>query len=323
MNILVTGAAGFIGFHMARSLLADGHAVIGVDNFSDYYSVRLKRDRHALLEKQPGYRGVEMDLCDAHGFLGLLKENRVEIVCHLAAQPGVRYSVDHPFVYQKANLDAFLSVLEGCRHAGVRRLVYASSSSVYGGNTKLPFSEDDPVDSPISLYAATKKANELMAHSYTHLYGLQTIGLRFFTVYGPWGRPDMAVWLFTDAMVNDRPIKVFNHGRMERDFTFVSDIVQGVKAALFKDGLAPYELMNLGNHRSEKLLRMIELLSKALGKEPRIEFLPIQAGDVTATFADIERARARLGFEPATPIDKGIPEFANWYLDYHGLPRRR
>ncbi len=322
MNILVTGAAGFIGFHAVRSLLADGHAVTGVDNFSDYYSVRLKRDRHARLEGQPGYHGVEMDLCDAPGVLALLDAHRIERVCHLAAQPGVRYSVDHPFVYQKANLDAFLSVLEGCRHAGVHRLVYASSSSVYGGNTKLPFSEDDPVDSPISLYAATKKANELMAHAYTHLHGLQTVGLRFFTVYGPWGRPDMAVWLFTEAMVNGRPIKVFNHGRMERDFTFVSDIVLGIKAALFKDGLAPYEVMNLGNHRSEKLLHMIGLLSKALGKEPKMEFLPIQDGDVPATFADIERARAKLGFEPATPIEKGIPEFANWYLDYHGLRRR-
>ncbi len=322
MNILVTGAAGFIGFHAVRSLLADGHAVTGVDNFSDYYSVRLKRDRHAQLEGQPGYHGVELDLCDAPGVLALLDAHRIERVCHLAAQPGVRYSVDHPFVYQKANLDAFLSVLEGCRHAGVHRLVYASSSSVYGGNTKLPFSEDDPVDSPISLYAATKKANELMAHAYTHLHGLQTVGLRFFTVYGPWGRPDMAVWLFTEAMVNGRPIKVFNHGRMERDFTFVSDIVLGIKAALFKDGLAPYEVMNLGNHRSEKLLHMIGLLSKALGKEPKMEFLPIQDGDVPATFADIERARAKLGFEPATPIEKGIPEFANWYLDYHGLRRR-
>ncbi|NLE67674.1 MAG: NAD-dependent epimerase/dehydratase family protein, partial [Lentisphaerae bacterium] len=309
-------------FHAVRSLLADGHAVTGVDNFSDYYSVRLKRDRHAQLEGQPGYHGVELDLCDAPGVLALLDAHRIERVCHLAAQPGVRYSVDHPFVYQKANLDAFLSVLEGCRHAGVHRLVYASSSSVYGGNTKLPFSEDDPVDSPISLYAATKKANELMAHAYTHLHGLQTVGLRFFTVYGPWGRPDMAVWLFTEAMVNGRPIKVFNHGRMERDFTFVSDIVLGIKAALFKDGLAPYEVMNLGNHRSEKLLHMIGLLSKALGKEPKMEFLPIQDGDVPATFADIERARAKLGFEPATPIEKGIPEFANWYLDYHGLRRR-
>lgn len=321
MNILVTGAAGFIGFHTVRSLLADGHVVTGVDNFNDYYSVRLKRDRNSRLETQAGYHGVEMDLCDTQGFLALLRAYRIEVVCHLAAQAGVRYSIDHPFVYQKANLDAFLGVLEGCRNAGVRRLVYASSSSVYGGNTKLPFSETDPVDSPISLYAATKKANELMAHAYTHLYGLQTVGLRFFTVYGPWGRPDMAMWLFTDAMLNDRAIKVFNHGKMERDFTFVTDIVQGLKASLFKDALAPYEVMNLGNHRSENLLHMIGLLGKALGKEPRMEFLPMQDGDVPATYADIELARTKLGFEPVTPIEKGIPEFVEWYLDYHGFSR--
>lgn len=318
MTTLITGTAGFIGFHLARTLLEDGQTVVGLDNFNDYYSVRLKRERHALLERFPRYRGVEMDLCDLPRLRDLVAETRPAAVCNLAAQAGVRYSLDHPFVYEKSNLEGFLNVLEVCRHAKPRpRLVYASSSSVYGGNTKLPFSEDDRVDTPISLYAATKKANELMAHAYSHLYGMQTIGLRFFTVYGPWGRPDMAMWLFTDAMLAGRPIQVFNHGNMRRDFTYVDDIVAGLRGALTADGLDPYEIFNLGNHRSENLMEMINILGQTLGVEPTMTMLPMQAGDVPATYADTDRARRKLGFEPATPIGVGIPRFVEWYREYH------
>jgi len=320
MTTLITGTAGFIGFHLARALLEDGQTVVGLDNFNDYYAVRLKRARHALLERYPRYRGVEMDLCDLPRLRDLVAETRPDAVCNLAAQAGVRYSLDHPFVYEKSNLEGFLNVLEVCRHATPRpRLVYASSSSVYGGNTKLPFSESDRVDTPISLYAATKKANELMAHAYSHLYGLQTVGLRFFTVYGPWGRPDMAMWLFTDAMLAGRPIQVFNHGDMRRDFTYVDDIVAGLRGALTADGLDRYEIFNLGNHRSENLMEMIGVLGRTLGVEPKMEMLPMQAGDVPATYADTERARHKLGFEPTTPISVGIPRFVEWYRQYHGV----
>jgi len=318
MNILVTGAAGFIGFHMANKLLDLGHTVVGLDNFNDYYSVRLKRDRHAILEKRPGYAGVEADLCDYDRLTALFRKNAFDRVCHLAAQAGVRYSLTHPFVYQKANLEGFLNVLEVCRHAKIARLVYASSSSVYGGNTKLPFSESDPVDHPVSLYAATKKANELMAHTYTHLYGLRTVGLRFFTVYGPWGRPDMAMWLFAEAMLAGKPIQVFNNGQMRRDFTYVDDIVQGVVGSLFSEKLEPYEVLNIGNHRSENLLDMIGILGQALGVTPKMEFLPLQPGDVPATYADISQIRAKCGYEPTTPISLGIPKFAEWFRRYHG-----
>jgi len=316
MKILVTGTAGFIGSHLARALLADGHEVVGIDNFNDYYDVQLKRDRHAALDALDGYTGIEADLCDLDRLRAAFAEHRFDRVCHLAAQAGVRYSLTHPFVYQKANIEAFLNVLEVCRHADTPRLVYASSSSVYGGNTKLPFSESDPVDTPVSLYAATKKANELMAHTYTHLYGLPTVGLRFFTVYGPWGRPDMAMWLFTEAMLRGEPIKVFNHGNMRRDFTFIDDIIAGVTAALLSDGLAPYEVLNLGNHRSENLMDMIRIIADSLGVEPRMNMLPMQPGDVPATFADIEQARRKLGYEPATPIAEGIPRFIDWYRQY-------
>lgn len=317
MKVFVTGTAGFIGSHLARSLLDEGHTVVGFDNFNDYYSVRLKRDRHALLAKHPRYTGVEGDLCDYPLLTRLFKEHRFEVVCNLAAQAGVRYSLTHPMAYEKANLEGFLSILEACRHGGTRRLVYASSSSVYGGNTKLPFSESDPVDRPVSLYAATKKANELMAHTYSHLFGLQTVGLRFFTVYGPWGRPDMALWLFTESMLAGRPIKVFNHGKMRRDFTYVDDIVSGVKASMFQPNLAPYEVLNLGNHNSENLMDMIGVLSKSLGVEPKTEFLPLQPGDVEATYADITQAQAKLGFSPTTSIAEGIPRFVSWYREYH------
>ncbi len=319
MNILVTGTAGFIGYHLARSLLHDGHQVVGLDNFNDYYDVQLKRDRHRELELLQGYTGVEADLCDLDTLRKLVQDHTIERVCHLAAQAGVRYSLDNPFAYQRSNLEGFLNILEVCRHHTMERLVYASSSSVYGGNTKLPFSENDPVDRPVSLYAATKKANELMAHTYTHLYGLPTIGLRFFTVYGPWGRPDMAIWLFTEAMLQGRAIKVFNHGKMQRDFTFIDDIVQGVRAALFKDGFAPWDVFNLGNHRSENLMDMIRVIGQALDVEPAMELLPMQPGDVPATYADIERAQKTLGYAPQTSIHVGIPRFIDWYKHYKGL----
>jgi len=319
VKILVTGTAGFIGYHLTRSLLADGHEVVGIDNFNDYYTVKLKRDRDARLREHDAFTGIEMDLADRAGMETLFESHAFSVVCHLAAQAGVRYSLTHPHAYQRANLEGFLNVLEACRHAHTPRLVYASSSSVYGGNTKLPFSESDPVDHPVSLYAATKKANELMAHTYTHLYGLQTVGLRFFTVYGPWGRPDMAMWLFTDAMLQGKPIKVFNHGSMQRDFTFVDDIVAGVRASLVAEGLEPYEVLNLGNHRSEKLMDMIQTIAKELGVEPQMEMLPMQPGDVPATYADVELAGKKLGYEPTTPISIGIPKFVQWFKSYHGI----
>ncbi len=320
MKIIVTGTAGFIGFHLARRLLAEGHEVVGIDNFNDYYSVKLKQDRHRLLEACPNYRLERMDLTEGDKLLALVRDWQPDVVCNLAAQAGVRYSLTNPHVYQKSNLEGFLNILEACRHGNPQpRLVYASSSSVYGGNTKLPFSEADRVDTPISLYAATKKANELMAHSYSHLFGLQTVGLRFFTVYGPWGRPDMAMWLFTESMLAGRAIKVFNHGNMQRDFTYVDDIVQGLYGAMFAPGLDPYEVFNLGNHRSENLMDMIRLLARTLGVEPKMELLPMQDGDVPATYADVAKAQAKLGFAPATPISVGIPAFVEWYRQYHGV----
>jgi UDP-glucuronate 4-epimerase len=318
MKILVTGSAGFIGSHAARSLLGEGHAVVGLDNFNDYYSVQLKRDRHATLTALKGYTGVEGDLCDYALLTDLFKRNKFDVVCHLAAQAGVRYSLVNPFAYQKSNLEGFLNILEACRHGGVRRLVYASSSSVYGGNRKLPFSESDPVDNPVSLYAATKKANELMACTYTHLYGLQTIGLRFFTVYGPWGRPDMAAWLFTEALLAGRSLPIFNHGNMRRDFTYVDDVIAGVTASLFEPKLDLYEIINLGNHHAENLMDMVKVLAASLGVQPKIELLPMQPGDVEATYADIARARTKLGFEPRISIEVGLPRFVEWYRRYHG-----
>ncbi|MBX3728771.1 MAG: GDP-mannose 4,6-dehydratase [Candidatus Sumerlaeia bacterium] len=319
MKILVTGTAGFIGFHLASALLDEGHEVVGLDNFNAYYAPVLKRSRHALLEGRAGFRPVELSLEDADGVLALMKAEKFDTVVNLAAQAGVRHSLTHPFDYVRCNLDGFLSILEGCRHAGVPRLVYASSSSVYGNNTKLPFSETDNVDHPISLYAASKKANELMAHTYTHLYGFQTIGLRFFTVYGPWGRPDMAMWLFADAILQGRPIKVFNHGDMHRDFTYVAEIVDGVKRCIFTGGLDPCEVFNLGNHRSEKLMDMIATLGRCMGRQPEMELLPMQPGDVPATYADIERARTKLGFEPRTTIEEGVARFIEWFLAHQDL----
>jgi len=322
--IFVTGTAGFIGYHLAGRLLADGCEVIGLDNFNDYYDVRLKRARHACLTERFSaagrFRFVEGDICDREGVARLFAEYRPDCVIHLAAQAGVRYSLKNPFAYQSSNLDGFLNMLECCRHAAVRpRLIYASSSSVYGGNTVLPFSEDQAVDHPVSLYAATKKANELMAHAYTHLYGLQTVGLRFFTVYGSWYRPDMAMYLFADAMTQGRPIKVFNHGEMRRDFTYIDDIVDGVVRCVSARNFGPYEIFNIGNNRPERLLDMIRLLAAEFRVTPKLELLPMQDGDVPATWANIDRLRAKTGYEPQTPLSAGIPQFAAWYREYYGL----
>jgi UDP-glucuronate 4-epimerase len=318
-SFLVTGSAGFIGFHVSQSLLNQGAKVIGLDNYNDYYSPVLKRDRDRELRQHPNFFSVEGDLADFASLTALFEEHRPQKICHLAAQAGVRYSLVNPFAYQKANLEGFLNLLELAKRYETERFVYASSSSVYGGLTEMPFSEEQRVDTPISLYAATKRADELMAHTYTHLFGLPTVGLRLFTVYGPWGRPDMAMWLFTEAMLADRPIKVFNYGNMERDFTYIDDVVQGIESALMAPGLDTYEIFNIGNHHPEPLLRVIALLEQELGVTAHQELLPIQPGDVPATFADIRRAQTKLDFSPTTPIDEGIPRFIRWYKAYHRL----
>lgn len=323
MRILVTGTAGFIGSYVAHALLDDGHEVIGLDNFNSYYSVELKEARHARLEKRQGYAGIRGELADSKLLSSTFKQHAVDRVCHLAAQAGVRYSLQNPAAYEESNLAGYLNILECCRQHNVPRLVYASSSSVYGGNEKVPFSESDPVDHPISLYAATKKANELMAHAYTHLYGFQTIGLRFFTVYGPWGRPDMAYWLFTDAMLRGNPIRVFNHGDMKRDFTYIDDVVQGVKASLVSDGLDQYEIFNLGNNQPELLMDMIRYLGEALDIEPQMEMLPMQPGDVPITYADIDRAADKLGYRPHTGLREGLQRFVSWYQPWAREATRR
>ena len=320
MEILITGYAGFIGFHASREFLRRGWKVVGIDNFCDYYNVKLKRDRAAKLNGQRGFSARELDICDLAGLQNVFAEESPDVVLNLAAQPGVRYSIDHPFVYQKTNLEGFLNILECCRHAAkVPKLVFASSSSVYGGNKKMPFEESDQVDTPVSLYAATKKANELMAHTYSHLYKMQTIGLRFFTVYGAWYRPDMALSLFADAMLHDRPIKVFNNGDMLRDFTFVDDIVNGIVRVVEAGNLPLYDVFNIGNHKSEKLLDVITVLAESLGVKPKMEMLPMQPGDVYATYASIEKLNKAVGYEPTTTIKDGIPVFAKWYREYHGL----
>ncbi len=316
MKVLVTGTAGFIGSYVAHALLDAGHEVVGVDNFNDYYPVALKEARHVRLEARTGYTGMRGDLDDYALMDSLFEQHTIDRVCHLAAQAGVRYSLQNPFAYEESNLAGHLNILECCRHHNVERLVYASSSSVYGGNEKVPFSENDPVDHPVSFYAATKKANELMAHAYTHLYGFQSIGLRFFTVYGPEGRPDMAYWLFSEAMLQGKAIKVFNHGDMKRDFTYIDDIVQGVLAALFADGLEPYEIFNLGNNQPELLMDMIRYLGDALGIEPEMEMLPMQPGDVPVTYADIDKAKTKLGYQPTTSLKDGLCRFVEWYRGY-------
>ena len=320
MEILITGYAGFIGFHASREFLRRGWKVVGIDNFCDYYDVKLKRDRADMLKGQRGFSARELDICDLAGLQNIFAEESPDVVLNLAAQPGVRYSITHPFVYQKTNLEGFLNVLECCRHAAkVPKLVFASSSSVYGGNKKMPFEESDQVDTPVSLYAATKKANELMAHTYAHLYKMQTIGLRFFTVYGAWYRPDMALSLFADAMLHDRHIKVFNNGDMLRDFTFVDDIVNGIVRVVEAGNLPLYDVFNIGNHKSEKLLDVITVLAESLGVKPKMEMLPMQPGDVYATYASIDKLNKAVGYEPTTTIKDGIPIFAKWYREYHGL----
>jgi UDP-glucuronate 4-epimerase len=333
MKILLTGAAGFIGSTTAHRLLARGDEVVGLDNLNDYYEVQLKLDRLARLTPQRGFRFVKMDVADRAGIEKLFADERFDRVIHLAAQAGVRYSLVNPQAYVDANVVGFMNILEGCRHTKVQHLVYASSSSVYGGNTKMPFSEHDSVDHPVSMYAATKKANELMAHTYSHLFGLPTTGLRFFTVYGPWGRPDMALFLFTKAILEGRPIDVFNHGRMRRDFTFVDDIVEGVIRVLDKPAApdpayraeapdpgtsdAPYRVFNIGNHDPVPLLDFIGCIEDALGMKADKRLLPLQDGDVPATYADVDALKAWVGFAPATDIRSGIGRFVTWYREYY------
>lgn len=333
-KILVTGAAGFIGSHLSKRLLERGDEVVGIDNVNDYYDVSLKKARLAQLEGRQGFRFVKMSLEEREGLLNLFKEERFDKVVNLAAQAGVRYSLVNPYAYIDANIVGFINILEGCRHNGVKHLVFASSSSVYGANTKMPFSVHDNVDHPVSLYAATKKANELMAHTYSHLYKLPCTGLRFFTVYGPWGRPDMALFLFTKAILEDRPIDVFNHGKMRRDFTYIDDIVEGVIRVVDKvaqpdpkwsgdapdpgTSYAPYKNYNIGNNNPVELMRFIEVLEDALGKKAKKNLLPMQLGDVPATYANVDDLMRDVGFKPATSIEDGIKRFVDWYKGYYG-----
>ncbi|MBM3569935.1 MAG: NAD-dependent epimerase/dehydratase family protein [Alphaproteobacteria bacterium] len=321
MSVVVTGAAGFIGFHVAGALLARGEEVVGIDNLNNYYDPALKRARLERLAGRRGFRFVQANIADRAGLdAGLGDVAGIDRVVHLAAQAGVRYSLQNPYAYVESNLVGHTVMLELARRLPrLRHMVYASSSSVYGGNTKLPFSVDDRVDRPISLYAATKKANELESHAYAHLFGLPLTGLRFFTVYGPWGRPDMAMWLFTKAILAGQPIEVFNRGDMRRDFTFIDDIVAGVLGALDRPaaGTPPHRVYNIGNHRSEPLLKLIELLEAALGRKAERRLEPMQPGDVKETYADIEDTRRDLGFEPRTTIEQGVPRFVAWYRDFH------
>ncbi len=332
-RILVTGAAGFIGFHLCQRLLDRGDTVIGLDNLNDYYEVSLKESRLNHLTEKDNFTFVKCDLADRGGMEKLFAEHRFDAVVNLAAQAGVRYSLTHPRAYIDANLVGFMNILEGCRHQQVGHLVYASSSSVYGANTSMPFSVHDNVDHPVSLYAASKKANELMAHTYSHLYGMPCTGLRFFTVYGPWGRPDMALFLFTKAILAGKPIDVFNHGRMQRDFTYIDDIIEGVVRVVDQPAQpdllwsgdnpdpatskAPYRVYNIGNNNPVELMHLIETLEKTLGKEAEKNFLPIQPGDVPATWADVDALSNDVGFRPSTPIESGIAKFVDWYKGYY------
>ena len=334
-KILVTGAAGFIGFHLTQNLLARGDEVVGLDNLNDYYRVQLKQDRLSQLAGHENFRFIEMDLADRERMPDVFKSEQFDVVVNLAAQAGVRYSLENPHAYIDANVVGFTNVLEGCRHNGVKHLVYASSSSVYGGNTTMPFSIHHNVDHPISLYAATKKANELMAHTYSHLYGLSTTGLRFFTVYGPWGRPDMALFLFTEAIVAGKPINVFNNGKMRRDFTYVADIVEGITrvadntAAANSDwssatpdpatSASPYRVYNIGNNQPVELMYLIEVLEDCLGMKAEKNFMEMQPGDVPATFADVDDLIRDVDFKPATPIETGVANFVEWYREYHSV----
>lgn len=334
-KILVTGTAGFIGFHLAKALLAKGESVVGVDNVNDYYSVQLKRDRMAGLDGNANYEFLELDLADRPAVKRLFEENRFDRVVHLAAQAGVRYSLTNPEAYIDSNLVGFTNILEGCRHSEVGHLLYASSSSVYGSNKTQPFSIHHNVDHPVSLYAATKKANELMAHTYSHLYGLPTTGLRFFTVYGPWGRPDMALYLFTKAILEGRPIDVFNHGEMRRDFTYIDDIVEALVRLTDVtpqpdpafDPFHPdpgssqcaYRVYNIGNNQPVELSRFIEVLEECIGTPAIKNYLPLQPGDVVETFADVSDLEAMINFRPSTSIETGISEFVEWYRGYHSI----
>ncbi len=335
MKVLVTGSAGFIGFHLAKRILGSGGTVVGLDNMNDYYDVRLKEARLAQLEGAPNFRFVKMSIEDREGMPQLFSAEKFDCVVNLAAQAGVRYSLVNPHAYVDSNIAGFLNILEGCRHNEVRHLVFASSSSVYGANTKMPFSVHHNVDHPVSLYAATKKANELMAHTYASLYGLPCTGLRFFTVYGPWGRPDMALFLFTRAILEDRPIDVFNYGRMRRDFTYIDDIVEGVYRVIGRipapnprwDGnkpdsatsYAPYKLYNIGNNNPVELLKFIEILEGCLGIKAKRNMLPLQAGDVPATYADVDDLTNDVGFRPSTPLEEGIGKFVEWYRSYYAI----
>ena len=333
MKILVTGAAGFIGYYVSRRLLERGDMVVGLDNLNAYYDVSLKEARLSRLTNHPGFRFAKLDVADREGMARLFADERPQRIVHLAAQAGVRYSLENPHAYVDSNLVGFTNILEGCRHTGVEHLVYASSSSVYGGNTRLPFSEHDNIDHPVSLYAATKKANELMAHTYSHLFQLPTTGLRFFTVYGPWGRPDMALFLFTRAILDGRPIDVFNHGNMVRDFTYVDDIVEGVVRVLDRaaepnpafdparpdpgTSNAPYRVFNIGNSQPTPLADYIEAIEDALGRKAEKHYLPMQPGDVPATSANTDELGAWIGFKPSTPVGDGVRRFVEWYRGYY------
>ena len=334
-KILVTGAAGFIGFHVSKRFLESGTAIVGVDNLNDYYDVTLKKARLAFLEKKAGFRFVKVNIADRERMSALFKEEAPEIVVHLAAQAGVRYSLVNPHVYADSNLTGFINILEGCRHQQITHLVFASSSSVYGANTQMPFSVHHNVDHPVSLYAATKKANELMAHTYAHLYNLPCTGLRFFTVYGPWGRPDMALFLFTKAILAGRPIDVFNEGKMSRDFTYIDDIVEGVFRIADKipnpnvhwnshnpdpgTSFAPYKIYNIGNNNPAELFEFIRILEAHLGRKATMNLLPMQPGDVPKTFADVDDLMKDVGFKPATSLEDGIGYFVKWYREYYNM----
>jgi UDP-glucuronate 4-epimerase len=336
--ILVTGAAGFIGFHVALRLAEGGQEVVGVDNLNAYYDPALKQARLAQLARFPNFRFVKLDLAEREGVKQLFAASGFAAVVHLAAQAGVRYSLIDPHAYVSANLDAFINVLEGCRHNGARHLVYASSSSVYGANTRLPFRTSDNIDHPVSLYAATKKANEAMAHAYSHLFRLPTSGLRFFTVYGPWGRPDMAMWLFSEAILAGQPIKLFNHGQMRRDFTYVDDIVEAVVRLIDRPptgdpswsgddpnpatSQAPWRVYNIGNNAPVEVTEVVRLLEEALGRKAKRELLPMQPGDVPATYADVADLEAMVGFKPETSIEEGIRRFVAWFREYRGAANR-
>ena len=326
---MVTGAAGFIGFHVARRLLAEGRHVVGLDNINDFYDPALKRSRLDLLQQRSKFEFVHADLSNRPGIAALFAKQRFAHVIHLAGQASVRHSIDHPHVYADANLEGFLNILEGCRHSQCRHLIFASSSSVYGANSKLPFSVADRTDHPVSLYAATKKANELMAWSYSHLYRVPTTGLRFFTIYGPWGRPDMAIFLFTRSIAEGRPIKLFNHGKMRRDFTHIDDVSRVVSRLVERapqgdatSAGAPARIYNVGNHRPEELTHVVALLEKELGRAAQKEMLPMQPGDVLETFADIGDLMRDAGFAPSTPIEEGIRGFVAWYREHYRIERR-